>query len=60
MLQVKLKVRKKPKANKAVRLLTSGRSPGKTVTVSARPQKKLLQQGLPDRCGRSLEYTLAG
>ena len=62
ILQLKLKVRKSPKPNKAVRLLTSGRSPGKVVTkttFSAHPYK-LLQQGLPDQFGHSWEYTLAG
>lgn len=45
-LQIKLKVRKSPKAKKAVRSLSSGRSPGKAVTegaFSAHPHE-LLQQ----------------
>lgn len=45
-LQIKLEVRKSPKPNKSVRLLTSGRSPGKAVTevaFSAHPHKFLQQ-----------------
>lgn len=62
ILQVKLKVGKSPKPNKAVRSLTSGRSPGKALaetTFSAHPHK-LLQQGLPGQSGHSSNYALAG